>query len=358
MSLSVTNNQKIEIISDLSTYLPYIFDEILFNVQEICLKSEENFNKLEKEMQTEIVTNTIFDLNDSLYQDLEIIIEINKYINHRKDNDTIKQFIEENRLISNHHFFNSDKITNRVLDDSFKLELETFHSSIMSFFNKIIHEQSKINFQLNKSRYYLSKLFFIEKFNQIEKLKIELDKNIHELIESEKYLSEMYVIRSQNIKDIEHEILLIKTNYEKNTLISKVDEFTENFSNILTEQEILINSVKDFQLFPLENLLNLTSLINQISVLLLAYPLINNFITSIRLITQSSNETSILIDLQKKLISNFLQFYAYSEKIFTTKLENVKDKKKVAKERFLDPIKDKFNVNDFVITTKLFDLIF
>ncbi len=358
MSSSVTNNQKIEIISDLSNYLPDIFDELFSNAQENCLKSNEDFDTLEGEMQSEIVTNAILDLDDSLYQDLEIIIEINKYINNAKENNTIKEFLEENKLISNYHFFNSDKISNRTLDDTFKLELETLHASIMSFFNKIISEQSKINFQLNKYRYYLSKLFFIEKFSQIEKLKVELDKNINELIEFEKHLSEMYINKSQNIKELENEILLIKINYEKNMLIVKIDKFKQEFSNILTEQEILINNVKDFQLFPLENIINFTNLINQISVLLLAYPLINNFIISINSLTQQYNEINILLDLKKKLISNFLQFFAYSEKIFINKLENVKDKKKVAKERFLDPIKDKLNLNDFVITTKLFDLIF
>lgn len=357
MSLTISSNQKIEILSSLSEDFPEIAESVYAKVNKICLNLQDDFKKLDEKAQSDFVINIIANSNDLISRDLYFITEINNYLNN--NTFSIKDCIEQNKSISNHRFFNKDSISNDEWKMTPKSELESLRNSIVSIFDKIVEKQSEITSHQNNCRYYFSKLFYItEQFKEVNKINGKINKFVNQLIEDEKNLNEIYITNCSNLQRLENELYLINIVQEKNNILAKISEFFESYNEIFIEQELLINKVRTFQIYPSDNLLNFPDLIEQFSVLLLSYPPCRNFIISAESFDTPDKEIIILKELEHKLLSNFSKFINESKRLFSNKPGDVKDLNKVAKEMFIAPVKDKLGKDALLIINKLFDTMF
>jgi hypothetical protein len=358
MTVPININQKIEIINQLSELFPKLADEIFSRAEEICSRTKEGFSGLDQNSQSELVLNTILNSDELITNEIQLIIEINNFLNKENPKQLIKDCLEEDRKISNHPFFNINIVANASLNQNLKSELEVLQKAILVFFENVINKQLEINFQSGYCNEYQKKLFFTAKIKETEQLQLNLQNYKNQLAEIENNLSELYLKNCNNLKKLDLELKMIRVIEERNMLLSKMGKLNQSFAELFTKMEKILFELNNFKVFPVENFLDFPELISQFTTYLLSYPLINNFKTSLQFFEQTEKEVEKLLDLEKKLLNNFSKFLKSAENLLLDKLSSVGDKKKVARQRFIEPIEKRFSQDELEIINKIFAVMF
>jgi len=351
--MELTENRKIEILEYFSEEFPQRNEQIIGRAEAFCLKSPEFKAKSDSEKVEEII-RTIFSTPELISEEDYFLLDAVAFIKKGLDDDSFNNFLANFEVINQHPFFINSSVSKSVFEND-RISLELLINSIIEVvesLNTILYENE---LSLAENKGYFSKIKSIDFSSETIKIKTDLEKRLEKLEKRSQILKDIYQKCNANLKALDNELLKINAYEEKMIYQEKIKILTIEFNKIFQEQEKIIERLAKSELLPLDNILKLPEMVNNISTYLLSYSIIQNFIAADLLNKYEKIEE--IKQLEKKLSDNFLLFNDKAKKLFEKGLTNEKDRKQAIKNKFINPKRSDLGEESSRLLEKLIDTV-
>lgn len=358
MEQSYPDFSKLELIAHLSETFPEKADTLMNKIEDLCRLKDNDFEKRSDESKINIIIKTMLSEQNVLNEELKIILQASLYLKNLDFEQNIKKLLEHEKSIKFHPFLNKNTVKPDWEKNIVK-ELNLLRDKIQNLIDKCISLSLEIDLNINFHNIFLKKLCFLQKTGICNKVIGDLKESISRFAKYDIILAELEKNNFQRASAIEQELSKYIVENEKNQFSGELNQFIEEFNKILQLQQQLTNKMLTFQMDPVENLLTLPGLINSFSNILFSYTNINCLILAGESLKINRKDIETIKKLESQLLDNFKTFLADGKKVFDKKLTlfSAKDKKAIFKERFLQPIKNRFDNYSYEMVTRLTDIL-
>jgi hypothetical protein len=348
---SFENGNKIPLLEELSQFFPLTAAEKFQMAEAICTVNPE-FNRIGESEKADFVINEIINNREIFNESTATMLRAHSYIKNLNPDSIAISYFDDSGLIAEHPFFSKEKA-------SFSEEtLLHLYNQLQEINENFEPKYAEINVHLNLLINYIKNTVLWPNNEEIKILKQKLDKALKEVNKRQEDISALSCYNILKLKELENEICIINSGNQKQSLSGQLDAFITEINACIKKQEEIIHAVSTLQLLPIDQILKFPAYINKFSLLLLNYYNLKNIIRTAEANNLEQKKLNQLNQAEAMMAERFKNFIDLSRKTFSRYLEGVKDKKSIAKSRFLEPVKNRMDIKSFNLMSYFIDLLY
>ena len=356
--MQILDNYKLEIFNQLSENFPDKTESIINLAESYCNK-EKDFFTFDDQTKAEKIVETIFTNTDIFGDDLSVFLKINQYIS-LFENNFIDKISEAHKQLEKNPFFHENFVTNKnnpSLEDL--IEISKHLNQLKRECTQALLE---INVEIKNQISLIKQSSKLTIGNDNHLLKKSLTSLFTKTLETQTKLSELYQDYLSKTILLNKKIIEVNQINETNNFENRLQTTKFELNKIIFEQEKILKKVSEFQLLPIEQLLVFPDYIERFSALILAYSIIKTNICSLEqqvyFLADKDIKLSQIKKLEQNFLDNFKEFINLSIKAFDRGLPSANDKNKTFKNKFIEPIKSRFDSEALKTITLLIDTVY
>lgn len=343
--MAITENLKVELFSELYEQFPEKAEDIVKKAESLC-KLEPDFIDLSDEKKADIVINKIFFEPSIIDENIYLVLRVNTYIKNINIESIANDFFSESKEIHKNPFFNQQSIKNLSLENN-KDEIKDLMNRLAFVHQKAGELSVIINKEIKNQIEFISKIKFISDDSLKKKIKDIYQKTIN----LQNSLEEIDKETLFKYKELQKKYDQLNLSEEEKIRSENINLLNEQIKQIIDEQNKLVEVIENFQLLPIENILELPEIFDKFSNYILGYTYIKSLIIS-------SNNINEFGEIENNFFENIKFFMEKLEKNFDKGLLEPKDKNKTFKNKFIEPIKHKLTKQNLDLLNCIIDSIY